>query len=463
MVILQFSKAWESAFTPSKPNPDYPGYELRIPQNMYLRKDESIELDLGLFVRIPPGYYGRVGPRLTRGMGLGVLVYTIPCYCNYRLKVTIKALQQNTNIMAGDVVALLTVKKLTEVDLVERADVSDMVNINPAPVVEFCVLVHEAWAPEAIADGYHLKSLCDYVIRPGQQEIIRTGVTFRFPEGFHGVLRTTDAQNWLHNVQLQGDYIPPHTRAEVRFVLQNNDPSRSYVITNGENVAVLSVQRTYPSRLVEVGIDEMGIPTEIQELNVVESKHRSENVTEPPVELNNSSPGKHDREESTSEEESAAEGAEPEQGYSGYNLRKKHKPDCNKAYVFPSFRECFVFNVALIFHNHLPELGVINKIGRELEQEIRKQAELYMECPCQNKESGFTKRSSSCFWASCVKTMADPILTFFISFAGDTLYIRDVHRIELALEDRLKLVCDKQSLSAVYKVSYLESEFQSYL
>ena len=459
MVIFQFTKVWDTAYAPFKPHPDFPGYELRIPHNLYIKKDQSLEVDLGLTVRIPPGYYGRVGAKLKHGQGMGVVALTVPGNCNCRLKVTLRAVTQNVNLKCGDVIAMLFIKKQVKDQLVERDSASMMVNVNPAPQLEYCTLSDEAWYPEVGPNGYYLKALEDYRIPPGHQKIISTGVAFRFPDGYHGVLKCTDAQTWLYNIQLQATYVAPHTKSEVRFILKNNDETHPYIIHRGDKVALLCLERSIDSILVKADPEEMGIPIEIKELSSSETRISTSESDEerPPPPLPKTPPQgpspKHNRQ---AEE---ASGAEPEKGYES-PLNKKHKPDCSRDQRPTYLNPAHTFNVTLIFREQLPEAPKVDAISLALERALREQTALYTECPCEREAQG---GSVARFYASCVKMATEPVLTFLVSFAGDGVCQRDAARLERALEESVKLVCDREGLAAFFKVSHVKSEFPWFL
>lgn len=471
MVILQYTKNFPEAFPPTKPHADYPGYELRSPRSSYLLKGRKDEINLGLTLRIPPGYYGVVGPKIEPGPGIAVLVTYLPCQTNHRLVLTVQALRDTVNIKRGDVLGMLVLKKVVDnVELVEKPSTDMMVNMNPSPVVNFCRLTKDAYLPEATEDGYIIKSpyACD--IQTGCRVVVSTGLAFKFPEGYYGVLKVHENLLWNHHLTVEGGIIKPNNRSEVKFLLTPTTLSNchvcgdGHVFTPGEALAILQVRRSWSSRMVEVTSYDMGIGTEIEELEVIESTEQAaENHVQQDEDPREGPSGsgkgeKHSREED-SDSDSTEEGAEPEKGFPP-TLKRQRKPTCAptcNGEGIPTIANGMVFSATLVFYHSVPWRDDLDAIILALEEECRAQAHVYSDCDCDGS------RPDNTFFASCVKQVCGPVVTLLFVFSGSSVFPRDQRRLALAFEEAIKRACDLNRLSCEVKLTPVSSEFVHFL
>lgn len=437
MITLQFTKRFSSALPPTLPYAGYPGFEIRIPSSVTLVKGVTQTLDTGISVRIPAGYFGRLGPKLDKSVGMAVLVDYIQCQINTEVKVMVKALHDDVVLKAGEVVAILVLRKMAQpVTVLEQPDMASMVSLSTVPEVNFCRLTPEAHVPVQAPEGYLLRALFAYSIRPGERAVISTGLSFKFPEGYHGLLDATDAQVWIYNVGLLQGYVAPHSRRELRFILKNNDPTRTYNLSPGSFVAILRVQRRRGSRLVEKTQTAMGIDSEVTILGepVPADAPKSDMLvfapTTPPKQgsEHNEDKGSENDEDTDSSSEAAAV-SDP--------LRKKMKWD-----FMPRIARARVIQIVLLFNPSPPSREDLKKIALALEAEVRHQAWLTAEAEGDENMQ---------FYVSCVKQESGQVVTLYLTIGG-LVFSRETRRLVLSVEDALQAVLEKEKLSFTYKV-----------
>ena len=93
--------------------------------------------------------------------------------------------------------------------------------------------------PLAGAAGYDLFSIGDYVVQPGRRVVVSTGLTINLPEGTYGRIEPRTGLAVKHGVGVLAGIIDPDYKDEIKVVLQNHDPDRSFVIRPGYRVAQL--------------------------------------------------------------------------------------------------------------------------------------------------------------------------------------------------------------------------------
>ena len=87
---------------------------------------------------------------------------------------------------------------------------------------------------------------CDSVeIAPGERAVVATGVAVAIPEGYAGFVQPRSGLAWRHGVTCLNTpgLIDAGYRDELRVLLVNTDPDRSYQVRRGDRIAQLVIQR----------------------------------------------------------------------------------------------------------------------------------------------------------------------------------------------------------------------------
>ena len=98
----------------------------------------------------------------------------------------------------------------------------------------------------------------DCAIEPGHRALISTGIALAIPEGYAGFVQPRSGlalRSGLSLVNTPG-LIDSHYRGEVKIIAMNLDPSEAILISHGDRIAQLVVQRVERVTLREVvGLD----------------------------------------------------------------------------------------------------------------------------------------------------------------------------------------------------------------
>lgn len=102
--------------------------------------------------------------------------------------------------------------------------------------------------------GADLVTTSDAVVRPGEREVVGTGVAIALPPGYVGFVHPRSglaARAGLSIVNTPGT-IDSGYRGEIRVCLVNLDPRKPIVLTRGDRIAQLVIQRVEHAEFVEV-------------------------------------------------------------------------------------------------------------------------------------------------------------------------------------------------------------------
>ncbi|MDV6014458.1 dUTP diphosphatase [Haloechinothrix sp. LS1_15] len=103
--------------------------------------------------------------------------------------------------------------------------------------------------------GADLCTTVDAVIEPGQRTVLGTGVAIALPTGYAGFVHPRSglaARAGLSVVNSPGT-IDAGYRGEIKVCLINHDPAEPIVLSRGDRIAQLIVQRVEHVDFVEVG------------------------------------------------------------------------------------------------------------------------------------------------------------------------------------------------------------------
>jgi len=102
--------------------------------------------------------------------------------------------------------------------------------------------------------GADLVTTSDVTLEPGERAVVGTGIAIALPEGFAGFVHPRSglaARAGLSVVNSPGT-IDAGYRGEIRVCLINHDPRHRLVLSRGDRIAQLVVQRVEHADFVEV-------------------------------------------------------------------------------------------------------------------------------------------------------------------------------------------------------------------
>nr|WRQ19860.1 MAG: putative dUTPase [unidentified adenovirus] len=430
MASVQYMRMSPAAFDPVVPFVGYPGYELRCVEDYDIDPGCNEVLKTDIIVKIPFGYYGRIMPRIGPANWLIIHKTTVhagePMYLHINVS---NPLDCKIQVKKGDVIAMLVLQKLDLTTLLERHSVNEMTDIGSHLTVDVCKMEPEAFVPYSIDGGCILRSLCVYVIPPGGRQVISTGVSFRFPEGFYGKLEPVDAMSWNWGMRIEGDIIPSHSRREVRFILVNGG-SVPFSINPGDKVAVLRVLEERDLNLVIKSAEDLGVISEVGQ----------------------------------------EENPEPVASTSGHAMktrRSKKKLQLAPEYV-PMKRKQevlissgVVLKAMLVFERTVPDKHIIGRVLKVIEDFIKDQCERLRQCDCGLSWCRECKDYYRRYYSNCLKEISDRSLTFTVTLSGECVHeMRDGPRMAKEMEELLISMTEHLSLKFFVKVIYTRGDFR---
>jgi len=100
--------------------------------------------------------------------------------------------------------------------------------------------------------GYDLFSIDNYIVPPGRRVVVSTGVSVKLPPGTYGRIAPRSGLAVKHGLDTLAGVIDPDYTGEVKVVLQNLDPDRSFVIRPGYCIAQLILENFTVADVLEV-------------------------------------------------------------------------------------------------------------------------------------------------------------------------------------------------------------------
>jgi len=100
--------------------------------------------------------------------------------------------------------------------------------------------------------GLDLYSTIDYVLKPFERKLIPTGIKIAIPEGFAGFVQPRSGLAINHGISLVNTpgLIDSGYRGEIKAIIINLDPEKSFEIKKGDKVCQLVILRTEKADLV---------------------------------------------------------------------------------------------------------------------------------------------------------------------------------------------------------------------
>ena len=101
--------------------------------------------------------------------------------------------------------------------------------------------------------GIDLMSALDLEIKPGQRELVPTGIAIAIPRGFAGFVQPRSGLAIKHGVSIVNTpgLIDSDYRGEIKAVLINLDPTDTFIINRGDKIAQLVIQKVESVNLIE--------------------------------------------------------------------------------------------------------------------------------------------------------------------------------------------------------------------
>jgi len=99
--------------------------------------------------------------------------------------------------------------------------------------------------------GFDLCSVEEYILSPGEKEIVKTGLQMEIPEGYFGSIRDRSGMAAKHAIHTLAGVVDSHYRGEVGVVLINLGKEK-YEVKKGDRIAQMIIQPVETAKIEEV-------------------------------------------------------------------------------------------------------------------------------------------------------------------------------------------------------------------
>ena len=99
--------------------------------------------------------------------------------------------------------------------------------------------------------GCDLFSCEDIVLDPGARRLINTGISFKFPDGYYGVILASSFLSLMKRIDVAPDVLNFDLRFEVSVLAANNTDER-VIIKTGDKIARMLVCKDVPFSLLNI-------------------------------------------------------------------------------------------------------------------------------------------------------------------------------------------------------------------
>ncbi|MHB8896556.1 MAG: dUTP diphosphatase [Candidatus Geothermincolia bacterium] len=102
--------------------------------------------------------------------------------------------------------------------------------------------------------GCDLESREDVLLAPGERAMVATGIAVAIPEGYAGFVQPRSGLAARHGIGIVNTpgLIDSHYRGEIKVILVNLDPEKSFAVHKGDKICQLVFQRVERAEFVEV-------------------------------------------------------------------------------------------------------------------------------------------------------------------------------------------------------------------
>lgn len=103
--------------------------------------------------------------------------------------------------------------------------------------------------------GLDLSSRIDLVLAPSERAMVPTGIAVAIPRGYAGLVLIRSGLAARHGIQCVNSpgLIDSGYRGEIAVIMLNTDKRDSFVVSRGDRIAQLVIQRVEEVALVKVG------------------------------------------------------------------------------------------------------------------------------------------------------------------------------------------------------------------
>ena len=100
--------------------------------------------------------------------------------------------------------------------------------------------------------GYDLAASDSKTIPPGGRDLVATGLSIKVPEGTYGRIAPRSGLAVRNGIQVGAGVIDSDYTGEIKVVLFNSDPNKSFVINPGDRIAQLILEKIECPEVEEV-------------------------------------------------------------------------------------------------------------------------------------------------------------------------------------------------------------------
>ena len=248
--FLPFVKMDANAHAPSRASTDAAGLDLFAVQEVTISPGNRAQVETGIQVAIPPGYYGRIAPRSGLALRHGIDVGGGVVDADYRDGVAVVLFNhgaEEVKIRPGDRIAQLIVEKICCPEPVEVASLEDTF----LPFVKMDANAHAPSRASTDAAGLDLFAVQEVTISPGNRAQVETGIQVAIPPGYYGRIAPRSGLALRHGIDVGGGVVDADYRDGVAVVLFNHG-AEEVKIRPGDRIAQLIVEKICFPEPVEV-------------------------------------------------------------------------------------------------------------------------------------------------------------------------------------------------------------------
>ena len=250
--FLPFVMMDANAHAPSRASTDAAGLDLFAVQEVTISPGNRAQVETGIQVAIPPGYYGRIAPRsglaLRHGIDVGGGGVVDADYRDGVAVVLFNHGAEEVKIRPGDRIAQLIVEKICCPEPVEVASLEDTF----LPFVKMDANAHAPSRASTDAAGLDLFAVQEVTISPGNRAQVETGIQVAIPPGYYGRIAPRSGLALRHGIDVGGGGVVDADYRDGVAVVLFNHGAEEVKIRPGDRIAQLIVEKICFPEPVEV-------------------------------------------------------------------------------------------------------------------------------------------------------------------------------------------------------------------
>lgn len=104
-----------------------------------------------------------------------------------------------------------------------------------------------------LSAGVDLYSAYDYIIQPGEKELIKTDLSVQIPQGYYGRIAPRSSVAWKHHIDVGAGVIDNDYRGNIGVVLFNHG-KKPFIIAKNDRIAQLIMEKCCIPKIVKLDL-----------------------------------------------------------------------------------------------------------------------------------------------------------------------------------------------------------------